>query len=78
MLSFELRKPRLGEMPDELEVFLDASGLEALLHQLRFLQGKRADHVHLMCESWGGYELDDQSHNAENTPICHVKIYIRN
>lgn len=77
MLSFEVKKPADGKAPDELEVFLDAAGLDSLLAQLRFLKEGRTEHVHLMSETWGGAHLDDQAQRVENAPIGHVKILFR-
>ena len=77
MLSFEIGKPSEGKVPDELEVFLDSAGLDALLAQLRFLKEGRTEHVHLMSESWGGTHLDDQVQGSGNSTIHHVKILLR-
>ena len=77
MLSFELKKPKPGETADELQVFLDRSGLESLLAQLKFLQDGKEEHVHLMAESWGGTHLGDQPQDQQNTAIRHVKILLR-
>jgi hypothetical protein len=48
MLSFELKRTSTQDQPDELEVYCDREGLEALLAQLRLLKDGRTDHVHLM------------------------------
>jgi hypothetical protein len=77
VLSFELKKPKPGAVVDELEIFLDRSGLESLLAQLRFLQDGSTEHVHLMAESWGGSHLSDLPQDQSNTPIRHVKILLR-
>jgi hypothetical protein len=77
MLSFELKKPRDGDIPDELEVHIDIAGLESLLAQLRFLRERRTEHVHLMSETWGGTHLDNRPQNADATTIHHVKFLLR-
>jgi hypothetical protein len=77
MLSFELKKPKAGGTPDELEIFLDSAGLESLLAQLKFLQNGRTEHVHLMAESWGGTHLGEQPQGYENIPLRHVKVLLR-
>ena len=74
MLSFEM-KP-LEDETSELEVYMDKDGLQTLLTQLGFLQAGKTDHVHLMPESWGGYDLLDQPVIKNNKPIQHVKIYL--
>lgn len=74
MISFELKKSLHDQTPQELEVCLDRKGLESLLAQLRFLEEKRTDHVHLMSISWGGTHLEDQARSMGGTPIHHVKI----
>ncbi len=73
MLSIELKKSDLSATPDEIEIVLDGEGLDSLLAQLRFLQG-RADHVHLMSEAWGGSHLEGIAQTEANSIIHHVKI----
>jgi hypothetical protein len=76
VLSFELKRAGSSPSADELEIVLDAEGLESLLAQLRFLKDGRTDHVHLMSEAWGGTHLSDRQTPA-NTTIHSVKIYRR-
>ena len=76
MLSFELAEFKDGEIPETLEVYLDREGLESLLAQLRFLEVGKSDHVHLMAESWGGTDLDDEPRFKYNPPLRHVKIVL--
>lgn len=77
MLSFEVKKPKCGETPDELELVLDRAGLESLLAQLKFIQEGRTEHVHLMAESWGGSHLSEQPQSRENIAIRHVTVLLR-
>ncbi|MGH7928412.1 MAG: Imm32 family immunity protein [Candidatus Binatia bacterium] len=77
MLSFELKHPKIGELSDELEIFLDRDGLESLLAQLMLLKGGKTEHVHLMTESWGGTHLEDAPHGSDSIAIRHVKILLR-
>lgn len=77
MLSFELRKPKSGGVHDELEIYLDRTGLNSLLAQLQLLKEQRTEHLDLMAESWGGAHLDDQPQAPDGTPIRHVKILLR-
>lgn len=76
MLSFEI-KPVTSGLPDELEVYCDANGLEILLAQLRLLSEGKTEHVHLMAESWGGNHLDDSPQDVSSNPIRHVKVLLR-
>lgn len=77
MISFQVKRPKSGAVPDELEIHLDAEGLRSLLSQLAFLEDGRTDHVHLMSESWGGSHLEDRPRTADGEPIRHVKILLR-
>ena len=77
MLSFEILPTPPGAMPEELEIHLDNEGLQSLLTQLKFLEQDRTDHVHLMSESWGGSDLDDEPQNSKGMSIRHVKILLR-
>jgi len=76
MLSFELKKRKSGGPPDELEVFLDREGLDALLAQIKFLEDGNTEHVHLMAESWGGSHLAEEPRDRGNIPIRHVKFLL--
>ena len=75
MMSFEIKRPATGQIPEELEIYVDRNGLESLLAQLGFLRDGRTDHVHLMSTSWGGVHLEDQPQTAEFASIHHVKIF---
>ncbi len=77
MMSFEFKPQKPGEIPDELEINLDAEGLKSLLQELAFLHDGRTDHVHLMCDSWGGAHLDEQPLAQEQLSFKHVKIILR-
>jgi hypothetical protein len=77
MLSFELKKPKSGDIHDELEIYLDRAGLDSLLAQLRFLKEGRTEHLDLMAESWGGTHLDTRAQADDATPIRYVKILLR-
>ncbi len=74
MLSFELRQPEKLDAYEELEIYLDKDGLDDLLAQLQFLKDNRTDHLHLMSETWGLGDLDDQPWVAVNVPLRHVRI----
>jgi hypothetical protein len=74
MLSFEILRPDAGEVAHSLEIYFDSEGLESLLAQLRFLEKDRTDHVHLMCDEWGGNHLSDAPVIENSIPIRHVRI----
>jgi hypothetical protein len=77
MISIEIKTPKPGATPDEIEINLDADGLRSLLSQLEFLKDGRTDHVHLMSKSWGGTHLEEQPRNDAGTAVRHVKILLR-
>lgn len=77
MISIEIKTPKPGATPDEIEINLDTDGLRSLLSQLEFLKDGRTDHVHLMSESWGGIHLEEQPRNDAGTVVRHVKIILR-
>jgi hypothetical protein len=74
MLSFEIVPAAQGEMSEELRIYFDVDGREHLIKQLMKIRSGSTDHVHLMCESWGGDELDERPIEAGNSSIRHVKI----
>jgi hypothetical protein len=76
MISFEVKKPKDGSGPVELDVFLDEDGAKTLLRKLEALLEKRTDHVHMFSTSWGGYDLEDEPKVAESYAIRHVKMYL--
>ncbi len=75
LLTFELSKDG-----DELHVCTDIPGLEELIGQLSSLlesvKKNKTEHIHLMTEEWGGYELSSQS--QVGTILNHVKVYCWN
>jgi hypothetical protein len=75
LISFELSDPNSA---DELDILLDEEGLAYLSSQLQFLRDNRTDHIHLMAESWGGYELAEVPVSADARPIRHVRIHLFN
>lgn len=77
MISIEIKAPKPGVTPDEVEISLDADGLRSLLAQLEFLKDGRTDHVNLMSESWGGTHLEDQPRTEAGIAVRHVKILLR-
>lgn len=77
MLSFEVKKAKRSQDPDELEIYCDLQGLDSLLDQLRLLRERRTDHVHLMSESWGGTHLDERVQRPTNQAIHHVTVLLR-
>lgn len=75
LLTFER-----GENKDELYIHTDLNGLDNLIDELNKLlksaeKGKN-DHMHLMTEEWGGYELSSESQGGE--VLNHVKVYCWN
>ena len=77
MLSFEVKKSKQSQDPDELEIYCDLEGLDSLLAQLHLLREGSTDHLHLMSGSWGGTHLDDRVQRPTNLPIHHVTILLR-
>jgi hypothetical protein len=77
MISIEFLKPTNEMQLEEVEINLDAEGLESLLKQLEFLKSGRTDHLHLMSESWGGNHLEDSPLKVGNMVVRHLKILLR-
>jgi hypothetical protein len=69
MLSFELKGLQAEGTVEGLEIRLDRDGLKSLLAQLGFLSDGRTEHVHLISESWGGYDLESEPQGKNNTII---------
>jgi hypothetical protein len=74
MLTFEYMK-------EEEAVFIhaDPNGLRKLAEELiklaQTVEANDNDHLHLLTEEWGGYELDSESQSKDGIIINHVKIY---
>jgi hypothetical protein len=68
MISFELSDA------EQLEIYLDEEGVAALTAQLKLLDDRKTDHIHLMAESWGGSHLEHRPVRESAKPIRHVKI----
>jgi hypothetical protein len=71
VISFELSDA------DQLQIYLDLDGLADLAAQIKLLNDRKTDHVHLMSESWGGSHLEEKPLNEAAKPIRHVKIIMR-
>ncbi|WP_311268295.1 Imm32 family immunity protein [Sphingobium sp. WCS2017Hpa-17] len=71
MISFEMSDA------DQLEIYLDQLGLAEFLAQIKLLDDKKTDHIHLMAESWGGSHLADGPVNTSAKAIRHVKMIVR-
>ena len=68
LLTFELSKEK-----DELDIFCDEKGLEALISILSRLRGK-VDHEHLMTPSRAGNELSEDQQNEDSYLLNSVTI----
>ncbi len=77
MIAIQLKESSIGKLPDEVEIYLDAAGLDSLLAQLNFLKSGKTEHIHLMSESWGGNHLEDKSVDLGAVAIQHLKILLR-
>ncbi len=77
MISVELKRPDPGLELDEVEIYLDQKGLETFLAQLSFLKDCETEHIHLMCELWGGSHLENHPLGTNSIPIRHLKIVLR-
>lgn len=59
-----------------LEIHGNQKGLEKLKTLIDSLLSKASsDHIHLMSENWGGYELSNDKQCEENEIINHVKLF---
>lgn len=64
---------KLLEGESEVEIILDAEGLELLTHQLEHLK-KGSTHAHLMTPAWGGNELSEIATENGATVVNHLRI----
>jgi hypothetical protein len=71
LLTFELSPEK-----DQLHICADETGLDFFIDQLNRLRksivNDKSDHIHLMTEEWGGYELSSEPQIG--TLLNHVKI----
>jgi hypothetical protein len=58
---------------NEIEIFCDSEGLDALIDQLQILK-KHKGHIHLMTPSWAGNELTENKQIVENSLVHHVRV----
>ena len=75
LLTFELSPQK-----DELHICTDVAGLDYLVNELSKLldwaKTGKTEHIHLMTEEWGGYELS--SSPQVGYLLNHVKVYCWN
>lgn len=76
MISVELRDAaRSSEGRTEVEIYLDAAGVELLARQLESLR-KGAGHVHLMTPEWAGTELEASPVGSGTVLAHHLRLVL--
>ncbi len=76
MIACEIKDfAKASEGEAEVEIFLDANGIEFLRYQLDLIEGGES-HVHLMSPAWAGDELSDKPMNNDSNfaVVHHVKL----
>lgn len=70
---------------NQVFIHLDKNGLDSFISDLKRLKLKleqnECDHIHLMSEDWGGYDLSAtklSNQEGEDNIVHHVKIYAWN
>ncbi len=74
MLTAEIVFLADGNFSDEIEIYFDRKGLDYLSSQLNHIREGKNDHVHLMSESWGLGNLDEQKHKENNRIVHHLRF----
>jgi len=75
MISIEIRPESSPDKFEEMEIYIDDEGIDVFMAMLRFLKNNETDHVHMMSEEWGGYDLSDVPHDLKNSSVKHVKMF---
>ena len=74
MITVEIVCADSGTPKDIVEIYFDKEGLSELLARLRLIEDGKSDHVHLMSESWGLGDLDEDLHRATNKLVHHLQL----
>ncbi len=61
---------------EKVEINANEQGLEYLINALTQLK-KNGDHVHMMTEAWGMWQLNEQTSHTDSKLVQHLEI-IRN
>jgi len=74
MLLVEILLTDQGEPNQQVEISFDEGGLDFLIDRLTRLKQQKTDHYHLMSESWGDGDLDEQTHSSNSLLVHHLKL----
>ncbi|HMP65655.1 MAG TPA: Imm32 family immunity protein [Pyrinomonadaceae bacterium] len=74
MITVELVQDDNGGVKKVVEIYFDEEGLAELQGRLDLIRDKKTDHVHLMSESWGLGDLNEETHR-ENNQIAHHLLF---
>jgi len=73
VLAFNINNNGNNSPREELEILLDAAGLQTLVARLQMLADGKTDHIHLMSAEWGDGDIEAKGDNA----IHHVKLLLQ-
>ena len=74
MITVEIMLDANGKCKEIVEIYFDKNGLEELQARLTLLQNGKADHIHLMSESWGLGDLSEEKHRDTNLLVHHLQL----
>jgi hypothetical protein len=74
MITVEVVQDEVGTFDEIVEIYFDKDGLLELSARLQLLLEGKADHIHLMSESWGLGDLDEKTHKKNNRLAHHLQL----
>jgi hypothetical protein len=74
MITVEVLKDDKGTCKEVAEIFFDKDGLEDLLARLTLIKDGKADHIHLMSETWGLGDLSETALRPDSLLIHHLQL----
>lgn len=74
MITVEIVLDESGKCKEIVEIYFDEDGLIELQARLALLQNGKADHIHLMSESWGLGDLSETKRRDSNLLAHHLQL----
>lgn len=74
MITVEIALDEHERCKGIVEIYFDKDGLADIQARLALIESGKADHIHLMSESWGLGDLDETKHRDHNLLVHHLQL----
>ncbi len=74
MITVEIVLDKERNCKEIVEIYFDRDGLADLQARLALIETGKADHIHLMSETWGLGDLDETKRRDTNLLVHHLQL----